>query len=297
MTQGAGRDGASFLARLPADETTARRICEVLGETFDLSETAVSAFRQADGAWVVEVLFRHPPDQPAVRDLVASVAPCAADALTFATLADCDWVAASIAGLGPAEAGRFVVHGGHDRARIKQNQIGIEIEAAQAFGTGHHGTTRACLLVLDRLGKSRRAVRILDVGTGSGVLAIAAARLFRARVLATDIDRRAVVAARENAARNRAGALIEVIHAAGVGARRLRRRAPFDLVLANILLAPLKAFAAPLSRMLARGGRIVLSGLLASHAQAALAAYRAQGLALERRIELEGWVTLVMHRT
>jgi ribosomal protein L11 methyltransferase len=296
VTQDAGRDGATFLARLPADETTARHIGEVLGETFDLSETAVSAFRQTDGAWVVEILFHHPPDERAVRDLVASVVP-GAGGLTFATLAGSDWVATSIAGLGPVEAGRFVVHGAHDRGRVGINRIGIEIEAAQAFGTGHHGTTRGCLLALDRIGRSRRAVRILDVGTGSGVLAIAAARLFRASVVASDIDQRAVVAARENAARNRVGAFVEVVHAAGVDARRLRRRAPFDLVLANILLAPLKAFAAPLSRMLASGGRVVLSGLLASQAHAVLAAYRAQGLAFERRIELEGWVTLVMRRT
>jgi ribosomal protein L11 methyltransferase len=296
VTDGAGAGGAAFLARLPADEPTARHIGELLGETFDLSEAALSTFSEADGGWAVEILFRHPPDESAVRDLIVSVAPCAAGALTFATLADRDWVVASIAGLGPVEAGRFVVHGGHDRGRVKQNRIGIEIEAAQAFGTGHHGTTRACLLALDRIGKSRRAKRILDVGTGSGVLAIAAARLFRSSVLASDIDRRAVVAARENAAHNRAGALVEVVHAAGVRARRLNRRAPFDLILANILLTPLKAFAAPLCRMLARGGRIVLSGLLASHAHAVLAAFRAQGLALEQRIELDGWVTLVMRR-
>jgi ribosomal protein L11 methyltransferase len=289
--------GATFVARLSTDEATARQLSGLLGETFDLAETAVTSFEESDGRWVVEILFARRQDEATVRDLVGAVAGCQAAALTFATLEAKDWLAESIAGLKPVAAGRFVVHGRHDRARIAANRIGIEIEAAQAFGTGHHGTTRACLLALDRYAKSRRAVGILDVGTGSGVLAIAAARALRSRVLASDIDRLAVMAARDNAAHNRVGALVTVVHAGGVRARRLRERAPFDLVLANILLAPLKTFAAPLSALVGAGGQIVLSGLLPTHANAALAAYRMQGLALERRITLDGWVTLVMRKS
>jgi len=286
--------GATFVARLSADEATAKGLSDLLGETFDLAETAVTTYEDVDGRWVVEILFNRRPDEGAVRGLVATAAGSGAAALTFATLEARDWVAQSIAGLRPVAAGRFVVHGRHDRARVAANRIGIEIEAAQAFGTGHHGTTRACLLALDRIARSRRASRILDVGTGSGVLAIAAARAFRTHVTASDIDRRAVIAARQNAARNRVGMMVEVIHAGGLSAQRLRERAPYDLVFANILLAPLKTLAAPLSALVAPGGQIVLSGLLASHAHAALAVYRAQGLALERRVPLDGWVTLVM---
>jgi ribosomal protein L11 methyltransferase len=137
-------------------------------------------------------------------------------------------------------------------------------------------------------------LRILDVGTGSGVLAIAAARALRAPVLASDIDPSAVAIAKSNAHLNRAA--VEIIHAKGVEARRIRRRRPFDLVLANILLNPLQRMAAPLARLAAPNGRVVLSGLLPAQANAALAAYRAQGLALERRIVLDGWATLVLRR-
>ena len=139
-------------------------------------------------------------------------------------------------------------------------------------------------------------MRVLDVGTGSGVLAIAAARALRTPVLASDIDIRAVKIARENARRNRAGAFVQVMHAGGLAARRFRARAPFTLVFANILLAPLRRLATPMARLVAPGGRVVLSGLLVAQASAALAAYRTRGLTLERRIPLEGWVTLVLRR-
>jgi ribosomal protein L11 methyltransferase len=287
----------TFVARLSAGERDARRLVDLLAETFDPAESVVAAFEEAERTWTVEILFRRPADEDAVRHLVAAtVGMAAARALTFATIAGRDWVAAGFAGLGPVTAGRFVVHGAHDRAGVPPSRIGIEIEAALAFGTGHHGTTRGCLLALDRLLKSHHPRNILDIGTGSGVLAIAAARALRRNVLATDIDRRAVIVARENSSSNRAGGLVQVLLAGGVTAHRLRTRGRFDLVMANILLGPLKGFAAPLARLLAPGGRLVLSGLLRSQAAAALAAYRTQRLFLERRIDLDGWVTLVLTR-
>jgi ribosomal protein L11 methyltransferase len=144
-------------------------------------------------------------------------------------------------------------------------------------------------------GRCRRA-KILDLGTGSGVLAIAAAHALRARIKASDIDARAVTAARGNARRNRVGALVEVICVAGCNPRSLRVSAPYDLIFANILLAPLKRMAHQIARLTGTRGRVILSGLLIAQQSAALAAYRAQGLALERRIVLDGWVTLVMRR-
>jgi len=234
-----------------------------------------------------------------VRALVALAAgAAAANALTFEPLPAQDWVRTSLEGLAPVEAGRFVVHGPHDRDRVPINRIGVEIAAALAFGTGHHGTTRGCLLALDRIVKFQRGRRgeVLDVGTGSGVLAIAAAKALRRPVLASDLDARAVTIARGNARLNRVGALVEVAQAAGLGAGRFRARAPFALVLANILLDPLRRFATPMARLVAPGGRVVLSGLLAAQGSAALAAYRPRGLVLERRIALEGWVTLVLRR-
>jgi ribosomal protein L11 methyltransferase len=288
---------STTVAWLETDEQTAHRVADLAAETFPADEIAVALVDIGAGRWRVAMHFRAAPDEKIIHALVAAAAGDAAvEALRFERVAAKDWVRESLAGLAPVTAGRFVVHGAHDRARIPLNRIGIEIEAALAFGTGHHGTTRGCLLALDRICKSRGGApaRILDLGTGSGVLAIAAARALRQRVLATDIDGSAVRAARANAALNRAGSFVEVIKADGVAARRIRERAPYDLVLANILLRPLQGLAAPLTRLTAPGARVVLSGLLASQANAAIAAYR--GLALERRIDLDGWSTLVLVR-
>jgi ribosomal protein L11 methyltransferase len=290
---------ATWVARLETDEQTARRIADASGESLSADNIAVSLADLGDGRWRVAIHCGVATDEDALRALVAAAAGrAAARRLRFERLAAKDWVRASIAALAPVTAGRFVVHGAHDRGRAAPNRIDIEIEAALAFGTGHHGTTRGCLIALDALCKPlrRRARRraILDLGTGSGVLAIAAARALRERVIATDIDPSAVGVARANAALNRAGPLIAIVRADGVAALSVRRRAPFDLVFANILLGPLQRIAVPLQKLTAPGARIVLSGLLPAQANAALAAYR--GFALERRITLEGWTTLVLRR-
>ena len=292
---GKDRRMSTTVARLACDEPTARRLAAVLGESLDGAVCA--AFEGDAGRWQVAVHFSAPPDEQAVRGLVALAAGDeAAAGLTFEPVASADWVAESLAGLRPVRAGRFLVHGAHDRGSVKPNDIAIEIEAALAFGTGHHGTTRGCLLALDELAKRRRARRVLDVGTGSGVLAIAAARIFRTRVTASDIDRVAVEAARANARRNRAGTAITFVRTAGTNARVTRHGAPYDLIFANILLGPLMRLAVPLARLAGPRARLVLSGLLPAHANGVLAIYRAQGFALERRIALEGWVTLVLKR-
>jgi ribosomal protein L11 methyltransferase len=291
------------VARLVTDAATAQWLVDALAEALDAGAATVAAHGSAansDGTgerrnWTVEIFFTHAPDEEAVRALIGRLAGEQARArIAFATVARADWVAASLEGLAPVEAGRFLIHGSHHRGRIPPNRIGIEIEAALAFGTGHHGTTRGCLLALDSICKSLPRRRILDLGTGSGVLAIAAARTLRQPVLATDIDGSAVRAARANAALNRAGSFVEFVKADGVTAPKLRERAPYDLILANILLRPLQRLAAPLTRLAAPGARVVLSGLLASQANAAISAYR--GLALERRIELDGWTTLILVR-
>ena len=288
--------GATVVARLEAGAADeARALLDRLAEVFDASDAVVSSYDTGNG-WSVAIHFTDPPNETAVRALVGLAAgPAAANALVFEKLAERDWVRASLEGLKPVEAGRFVVHSEHYRSSVRLNRIGIEIGTAFAFGTGHHGTTRGCLLALDHLLKARRPLRVLDVGTGTGVLAIAAARALRRPVLASDIDRRAARVARENVRRNRAPG-VTIVDAAGLGARRFRERAPFDLVLANILLGPLQRMATPMRRLLAPGARVVLSGLLTSQASAALAAYRREGLALERRVVLDGWSTLVLRR-
>jgi ribosomal protein L11 methyltransferase len=297
MSDPAGMLPATFVAWLETGEATARRIVDFVAESFDAETVAAGASEAAPGRWRMAIHFREPPNETAVRALVALAAgPSAANALAFERVAARDWVAASLAGLKPVRAGRFVVHGAHDRGRVPPNAIGIEIEAALAFGTGHHATTHGCLLALDRLAKSRRARRVLDVGTGSGVLAIAAARMLRAPVIATDIDTSAVRAARANARLNHVGALVTCLHAAGVGGHGVRARPPYDLIFANILLGPLKRMAEPMARLVAPGGYVVLSGLLSAQANAALAAYSAAGLTLTFRIARDGWTTLAMAR-
>src|SRR6266404_1619948 len=187
MTSPMNFSGNTTLARLACDEPTAKCLADRLSERLE-AETAIAAFEGTDGRWNVEIHFEAPPDEAAVRRLIAETVGEAA-AVTFETIAARDWVAASLGELEPVAAGRFTVHGAHHRAGVARNRIGIEIEAALAFGTGHHGTTRGCLLALDRTVKdSRKRRSCLDIGTGTGVLAIAAAKALRIGVLASDID-------------------------------------------------------------------------------------------------------------
>jgi ribosomal protein L11 methyltransferase len=276
-------------------EATAKRVVDLLNESFFEGQAAVAAFAQPDGLWAVTVHFADPPDQASIRDLVRLAAgDDVARDVAFDTVEARDWVKATLEELIPVRAGRFVVHGRHDRARVPVNKTGIEVEAALAFGTGHHGTTRGCLLLLDHVLKAYRPRRVLDLGTGTGVLAIAAAKALRREVLASDIDPLSVVTARDNARLNGAGGLVETIRATGFSAPQFAERKPFDLVLANILANPLRQMATPMARHLAPSALVILSGLLPHQAGAVVAAYRARGLVLEWRLTIEGWSSLLL---
>jgi ribosomal protein L11 methyltransferase len=209
-------------------------------------------------------------------------------------LADADWLAMALSGLPPVRAGRFFVFGQHDKGRAPPNTVNLRIEAGAAFGTGHHGTTVGCLIEFDRLLRRRRFRRVLDVGTGTGVLAIAAARTGSRIVRGTDIDPASVRIAGENAAINHARA--RFFTASGLNAAPIRAAAPYDLVFANILAAPLVGLAPSIARVLAPGGRVILSGLLRAQERRVRAAYLAQDLRFERRLYRDAWVTLVMAR-
>ncbi|HMQ56987.1 MAG TPA: 50S ribosomal protein L11 methyltransferase [Rhizobiaceae bacterium] len=207
-------------------------------------------------------------------------------------LPDIDWVAKSLEDLPPVRVGRFVVHGAHDRDAVRASDIGIEIEAAQAFGTGHHGTTAGCLDMLARICRVRRPRSALDLGAGSAVLAIGLAKAARVPVLATDIDPLAVDVARGNVAANRVSSLVEVIVAAGFDHPALRGVDRFDLIVANILAGPLMRLAPMFARKLERGGELVLSGILATQRASVLAAIRNQGLVHRQTLRRGAWVTL-----
>jgi ribosomal protein L11 methyltransferase len=294
MLEGLPPHRPTHVMRLVTDEMTARRVADIIVETYDPAETAAAAFEnETTLAWEVEVYFSDPPDEASVRDLIASAAGSeAAERLAFETIGEKDWVKSSLEGLSLVRAGRFTVHGSHDRDRRPRNTIGIEIEAALAFGTGHHGTTRGCLLMLDAILKRRTPRHVLDVGSGTGVLAIAAARALHRPVAAGDIDPVAVDAARENARNNAVGAYLRPVVAKGVQHPGLQASRFYDLVFANILARPLMRLAPSIAAVAAPDADVVLSGLIPRDVPGVLAAYRAQGLHLVRKMELEGWATL-----
>ena len=214
--------------------------------------------------------------------------------LSTEVLADADWLAMSLSGLPPVRAGRFFVYGAHDRGLAPPNAVNLRIEAGAAFGTGHHGTTVGCLRAFDRLLKQRRFERVLDVGCGTGVLAIAAARTGSRVALGTDIDRVSVRIANENAKLNDAPA--RFVHANGLDASVVRGEGPYDLVFANILAPPLVALAQDIKGALKPGGAALLSGLLRTQERRVLAAYVSRGFRLERRLHRDAWATLILRR-
>ena len=276
-------------------EATAKRVVDLLTESFFEGQAAIAAFEGAGGRWDITVHFAEPPDENSIRELVGIAAGGdIAEDIRFDTVEAKDWVKATLEQLVPVRAGRFIVHGRHDRAKVPPNKLCIEIEAALAFGTGHHGTTRGCLLLLDQVLKAHRPRRVLDLGTGTGVLAIAAVKALHIKVLASDIDPLAARVAGDNAGLNGSGGLVQAIHATGFSAPQFAALRPFDLVLANILANPLRQMATSMARHLAPSALVILSGLLPHQAQSVIAAYRARGLVLERQIAIEGWSSLLL---
>lgn len=300
MLEGLPPNNAAHMFRLVCEEGAARAVADLIVEMFDPAEAAASAFELNPDTkdwgsrdWVVEAYFGDEPDQDYVRELITAAAGADAAAATqFLLIEQRDWIASSLEGLAPVRAGRFLVYGSHDRGAAGPNDIGLEIEAALAFGTGHHGTTRGCLVMLDKILKTRRPRRILDVGTGTGVLAIAAAKALHRPIACGDIDPISVEATRANAVLNGAAPWIRPVVAKGLQHPDLQAGAPYDLIFANILAKPLRGLAPSIAQASATGADIVLSGLLGGDVAGVLAAYGAQGLQLTSRINIEGWATL-----
>lgn len=251
---------------------------------------AVSWFEQSPGKFRLEVYVPTKQDAASAEAIVGAAAP--ALHLKQKKVKPADWVAMALEGLPAVRAGRFVVAGAHALAREGGGRTRIWIEASEAFGTGHHGTTWGCLMALEGVLQQRRVRRVLDVGAGSGVLAIAAAK-HGAEALAIEIDARAAAIADINARQNDVAQRMRVI--AGDGARYIAKQS-FDLVFANILMRPLIRLAPKLVPVVAPGGTLILSGLLRSQAPLVREAYASRGLVLERQIPREAWMTLVWRK-
>jgi ribosomal protein L11 methyltransferase len=274
--------------------TATRELVEAAEAVLHDEALSVSSFETAPDAllWRVEAVYGAEPDRAALASSLSELA----NGLTFAPLPQKDWVAESQRQLKPVAAGRYYVHGAHDAPHVSPSRIDLLIDAGQAFGTGQHASTCGCLLALDHLAKRLHRPHMLDLGCGSGILALAAARTWHILVLASDIDPIAVRVARENAAVNGLAPLFRAVVATGFRHRAIRRAAPFDLIFGNILARPLVRLAPALRQHLAPGGIVVLSGLLAAQEPLVRNAYRAQRLRLVRRIASAGWHTLVMQR-
>jgi ribosomal protein L11 methyltransferase len=254
---------------------------------------AVSRFEAVLPRWRVEAYF----DAAAAGGVVKRMPAALVGLCRMEAVPDENWVAVVHATLSPVPAGRFLVHGPHDRAAAAGHANAIEIEASEAFGTAHHGSTVGCLVAIDRLAAAgAHPLRVLDLGTGSGILAIAALMAFPdASALATDFDARSVEIAVENARLNGVGERVEGLVATGLAHPQLSG-ARFDLILANILAEPLIALAPALGTALAPGATLVLAGLLTTQAEEVTAAYRHAGLRLARADDFDGWTTLVVER-
>ncbi len=237
----------------------------------------------------VEALYSAAPDVEFLSRLTGH-------AITAAPLPDQDWIKLSQEGLPPVRAGRFFVYGAHDAGQVPPGVIAMRIEAGLAFGTGHHETTALCLAALSELAKRRRFKRVLDLGCGTGLLAIGAAKLWRKQVIASDIDPVAVGVTRENARANGAAPLVRAVTADGLTHTAIRRRAPFDLIVANILASPLTQLAPAIVRSLTKGGMLVLSGLLANQENLVVSFYTPHGLILRARRRDGPWSALVLEK-
>ncbi|MFJ6024542.1 50S ribosomal protein L11 methyltransferase [Brevundimonas sp. NPDC092305] len=243
------------------------------------------------GIWRIDAF---PTTDEEVEGIEATLSAHQGLTVVVEKLADADWLAMSLSGLPPVEAGRFFVYGAHDQGRVPPNRVQLKIDAGAAFGTGHHGTTVGCLLAFDELLKRERFERVLDVGCGTGVLAIAAAKTGSKVAMGTDIDAPSVRIANENAKLNQADA--RFVHAFGLNDRKVRGQGPYDLVFANILAPPLVSLAQDIKDALRLEGVAILSGLLRTQERRVTAAYLSRGFKLERRIHRDAWSALVLRR-
>jgi ribosomal protein L11 methyltransferase len=286
----------AYQVTIEAEPPAAGRIARALDEADAPQALSVSYFNLGTRRFEISALYDQEPTEDALLALIGAAADGGVvGPLRIDAVADANWVTVSQGKRGKVHAGRFVIHGSHDREHVSRNRFTIEIDAAGAFGTAHHASTRGCLIALDELVKRGRPDFVLDLGTGTGVLAIAAARAFDRPVVATDNDPVAVITASENARKANVAQQVHVLQAEGFAHPALRRIKP-DLIFANILARPLFDLAPEMAQCLQPGGLAVLSGLTSAQAQAILARYCGLGFVIEKRVILDDWATLVLGR-
>jgi len=287
---------STYQATVEAEPPAAGRIARALDEAEAPQALSVSYFDLGNGRFEISAHYAEAPSPDVLTALIDKAADGDVVApLVIEEIPNANWVVVSQGQRGPVRAGRFVIHGSHDRDKVRRNRFTIEIDADQAFGTAHHASTRGCLMALDALVKRGRPDLVLDLGSGTGILAIAAARAFDRPVVATDTDPVAVRIAKDNARKAGVAQQIYALQAKGFAHGALRRLKP-DLILANILARPLRDLAPGMARALQPGGLAVLSGLTCDQAPALAARYRTHGFVVEKRIILDGWATLILGR-
>jgi ribosomal protein L11 methyltransferase len=278
-----------------ATEKDAARILDILSEVFGEEDFAIGTTEvdEKRDLWEASVYTMADEEDDVRLRMTEGLSHAYPDAtIQKEVIPDVDWIARSLEGLKPVRAGRFLVHGSHDRGKVRENDIAIEIDAGQAFGTGHHGTTAGCLEMIDAVARSRPIRRALDLGTGSGVLALGLRKIRNIPILATDIDPIAVEVAKENVRRNGIASGIRLATAPGFHSPAFGEEGPFDLIIANILARPLMKMAPQLAANLAPGGSVILSGILAEQRWKVLAAYNGVRLRHVHTIWRNGWVTI-----
>jgi ribosomal protein L11 methyltransferase len=281
----------------PPVPLTKSQACALVDAVMDVDGLALaaSAHELASGEWVLEATCAKKPDLERFAALAEQTLGGRLG-LRAEPVPQIDWVAKSLEGLAPVVAGGFFIHGSHETQKPGPGQTAIKIDAGQAFGTGHHETTLSCLQALDRAVRHRRPTRIIDIGTGTGILAIAAAKRAGVRVLATDNDPDAVAVARQNARINRVDQIVETFLTTSLSDPRIKSLGPFDLVMANILAGPVVEMAPRIAKMAARGATIIVSGLLERQAERVTAAYLENAMTERHQIVLNGWSTIMFER-
>lgn len=285
------------LTLVTPDRDVARTLAGALQDLIEPTPDALTLFETPDTGWTIDAYYEDPPAPRSLRAQLRDMTGLDVPEIVRAAVPALNWVALSQAALPPVVAGRFTVYGSHDAGRVARGPNSILIDAGEAFGTAHHATTDGCLQAIDRITRQGTYSNVLDLGCGSGVLAIAVARaLPHARIIATDMDRQSVAVAEANFAINGTGARVKALCAVGLAHPVLRAAPAFDLIIANILAGPLIRLAREISPILQTGGTLILSGILIPQAPAVIAAYLAQGLAIVRHDRVTGWSTLTLEK-